>query len=85
MLAKLRLKPGQKGTKKLCEQYGAKLVCVRYRYDAARHRRYKTVELIVEESPWSPPTKLAGETIVGLRVTFEDRIEEPKVSSSRHQ
>ena len=32
----LHLKPGQKGTKHLVAQYGDRLVCVRYRYDAAR-------------------------------------------------
>ena len=35
-------------------QYGEQLVCVRYRYDAERQRRLKTVELIVEEKPWTP-------------------------------
>lgn len=57
MQTRLSLKPGQKGTKKLVVQYGDQLVAVRYRYDAARQRRYKTVELIVEESPWSPRIK----------------------------
>lgn len=28
-----KLMPGQPGTKKLFEQYGSDLVCVRYRYD----------------------------------------------------
>lgn len=28
--------------------------CVRYRYDAMHRRRYKTVELIVDEAPWTP-------------------------------
>jgi hypothetical protein len=27
------MKPGQKGTRKLVELYGSRLVCVRYRYD----------------------------------------------------
>jgi hypothetical protein len=27
-------RPGQRGTVKLVERYGDKLVCVRYRYDA---------------------------------------------------
>ena len=45
------LLPGQKGAKKFRDQYGAKLLCVRYRYDAERQRRFTTVELIVEESP----------------------------------
>lgn len=49
------LHPGQRGTKKLVAQYGAMLLCVRYRYDADRRRRLKTVELIVDEAPWDPP------------------------------
>src|SRR5262245_12888452 len=46
--------PGQRGAKKLLTQYGDRLVCVRYRYDEQRQRRLKTVELIVEEEPWTP-------------------------------
>jgi hypothetical protein len=33
---RLHLKPGQKGTKQLLAQYGDRLICVRYRYDAQR-------------------------------------------------
>ncbi len=54
MRTRLTLKPGQSGTKQLVNQYGDRLVCVRYRYDAAKRKRYKTVELIVEESAWTP-------------------------------
>ena len=54
MQARLKLKPGQKGTKKLVEQYGSRLVCVRYRYDAQTKKRYKTVEIIVDEVAWTP-------------------------------
>jgi hypothetical protein len=36
---RLHLKPGQKGTKQLLAQYGARLVCVRYRYDAEQKKR----------------------------------------------
>jgi hypothetical protein len=31
MKTRVKLKPGQKGTKKLVERYGDALVCVRYR------------------------------------------------------
>ena len=31
MLAQKKLKPGQPGTKKLVEEYGSRLLCVRYR------------------------------------------------------
>jgi hypothetical protein len=47
---RLTLRPGQRGTKKLLEQYGDRLVCVRYRYDERTGKRIKTVELIVDET-----------------------------------
>jgi len=50
MQSRLKLKPGQKGTKRLLDIYGDSLVCVRYRYDTATRMRFKTVELIVEKS-----------------------------------
>jgi len=52
MQTKLVLKPGQAGTKKLVEKYGDMLVCVRYRYDEEKKKRYKTVELIEAEANW---------------------------------
>ena len=54
MQTKITRRPGQKGTKKLTTQYGDKLVCVRYRYDLEKMRRYKTAEIIVEETEWIP-------------------------------
>jgi len=69
----LHLKPGQKGTKQLLTQYGDRLVCVRYRYDAQRKKRFKTVELIVAEREWEPPPpRCAADTIVGVRVGFAE-------------
>jgi hypothetical protein len=66
----LHLKPGQKGTKHLVEQYGDHLVCVRYRYDATRKKRIKTVELVVGEADWQP--RFPPDEIVALRVAFTD-------------
>jgi hypothetical protein len=45
------LKPGEVGTRKLAARFGDKLVCIRYRVDAARGVRYTTVELIVDQAP----------------------------------
>ncbi|RLT96368.1 hypothetical protein [Ketobacter sp.] len=45
------LRPGDSGTKKLTERYGDRLICVRYRKDEAKKRRYTTIELIVDEGP----------------------------------
>jgi hypothetical protein len=46
---RLHLKPGQKSTKQLLEQYSDRLICVRYRYHAQRRKRFKTEELLVAE------------------------------------
>ncbi len=65
------LKPGQKGTKQLLEQYGDKLLCVRYRYDQKRHVRIKTVELIVSESAVTPSSlRFSDHDIVNVIVPY---------------
>ena len=69
----LRLRPGQKGTKQLLAQYGDRLICVRYRYDAQRNKRFKTVELLVAERDWEPPPpRFPPDQVVDLRVSFAD-------------
>lgn len=45
------LHPRANGTKKLHDQYGRKLLAVRYRVDAKKKIRYKTVEIIVDQRP----------------------------------
>ncbi len=73
MRVRLHLEPGQKGTKQLLAQYGDRLICVRYRYDAQRKKRFKTVELVVAERNWEPPRPpLAHDQIVALRVAFAE-------------
>jgi hypothetical protein len=67
--ARRALAPCQKGANKFLERYGQQLVCFRYRYDEQQRKRSTTVEIIVEESGWSPPEKPA---IVGLRVDFQE-------------
>ena len=70
---RLHRRPGQKGTKQLLAQYGDRLICVRYRYDAQRRKRLKTVELLVAERDWDPPRpRFAHDQILGLRVAFAD-------------
>ena len=73
MRTRLHLKPGQKGTKQLLAQYGDRLICVRYRYDPQRKKRFKTVELLVAERDWEPPRPpYADSQIVGLRIGFAE-------------
>jgi hypothetical protein len=73
MKTRVNLKPGQKGTKSLVDQYGDALVCVRYRYDTKTHRQYKTVELIISESEWMPPpAKYAEGELVPLKIGINE-------------
>lgn len=66
------LKPGQNGTKRLQAQYGKSLLCVRYRYDAIRGVRLKTVELIVEENPGCPKFLFQDSDLVPIDVRFDE-------------
>ena len=70
MKAHTHLKPGQKGTVRLMEQYGDKLLCVRYRYDEIRQVRMKTVEIIVDERPCDPNMRHRDRDIVAVMVPF---------------
>ncbi len=73
MKTRLTLKPGQDGTKSLMKKYGDALVCVRFRYDPIAKRRFKTIELIVAESDWSPPpSRFTDDTLVPLRILAKD-------------
>ena len=73
MITRLKLKPGQKGTKALVEKYGDALVCVRYRYDKANCMRIKTVELIVEKKKIpSKQTKYNDEKLVPVQIAYSE-------------
>jgi hypothetical protein len=75
MITRLKLRPGQKGTKALVEKHGEALVCVRYRYDEASRTRLKTVELIVEkkELPVKPQQNKSTDTLVPVRISYGQR------------
>ena len=94
MLVKTVRKPGEPGTQKLTARYGDRLVYVRYRYDPIRQRRYKTVELIVEEQAWLPPIEpemeAGAESMhaaptprrVGVRVAYHERELRQKIKAA---
>ena len=83
MKARLTIRAGQRGTKRLTAQYGDRLVCVRYRYDAQRRKRLKTVELIVEETDWTPaPGPPAPDVIVAVRIDVTERALQKTVKAS---
>jgi len=68
---------GSGGTRNLVKKYGAALLCVRYRYDADRRKRYKTVEVIVDEAPWEPPpppeSRIVGAPLPSRKPNCADR------------
>ena len=70
MEVKTTLTPGQNGTKQLLKQYGNQLVCVRYRYDKARQKRIKTVEIIIDEQDWFPGVTIPADRKFALKIGF---------------
>ncbi|WP_129633652.1 hypothetical protein [Candidatus Oscillochloris fontis] len=70
MRTRLVRRPGDSGTKELVAEYGERLICVRYRYDAKTKQRHKTIELIIESSAWEPP--ITPESIVAIRIGRKD-------------
>lgn len=71
MRIKLVLRPGSRETRKELAEFGERLVCVRYRYDTRRKRRWKTVELIRSESHWEPKAPSVKKT-VSVRTRHEE-------------
>ncbi len=74
MVTRLKLKPGQKGTKALVEKYGDALVCVRYRYDETSRTRLKTVELIVDKKELSARQQVhEDDALVPVRISYDEQ------------
>ena len=67
------VQPGHRGAKKFLAQYGDRLVCVRYRSDEQQRKRFKTIELIIEEWPWTPPPLKTAASVVLVQVGFAER------------
>ena len=73
MKTRKHLKPGQMGTKRLVEQFGDALLCVRYRYDEKRGVQLKTVEIVVEEKITGPVARFRDDDLVKLVVAFTEK------------
>lgn len=82
MKAHTHLKPGQKGTRRLLEQYGDKLLCVRYRYDELRQVKMKTVEIIVDERPCRLPLHYRDQDIVSVMSQFTEHAIRDKLKAA---
>ena len=63
------LQPGDMGTLNLVDHYGEQLICVRYRIDEVRKKRYTTVELIVVEKEYKRRTPHYS---VLIKIKFEE-------------
>lgn len=73
---RVTLKPGRPGTKKLLAEYGSRLICVRYRYDDERQTRCKTIEIVIDETPWPPPCRpssLRPDDPVSIRLAYHEQ------------
>ena len=82
-LTRKKLKPGQNGTKKLLDLYGDRLLCVRYRLDAIRQLRLKTIEIIVESSPWIPADEnVPDNTLVDLKIGPAEKLLQQKIKTA---
>lgn len=83
MRARSTLRPGQPGTQKLVQEYGERLLRVRYRYDALKRKRYTTAEIIVDESAWDPlPSEVARREKVAVRVGLNETRLREKVKAA---
>lgn len=65
-----KLNPDPSGAKKLARQYGADLVCVRYRQDRDAGQRYTTVEIVVDAGPMAEDNRLPASMLV--RIAFKE-------------
>ena len=75
METRLTLRPGMPGTKKLVARYGERLVRVRDLYDEIHGRRLKTVELIVEQTPWrgrARKPRRQDHQLVAVRIAWDE-------------
>ncbi len=74
--------PGQPGTKKLVNQYGADLICVRYRYDIKSKQRLTTVEIVVDRQEWSlNESRVSPQKNVYLKIAYGEKELAQKVKS----
>lgn len=80
MECRKRLMAGVKGTKQYQQQFGDRLLYVRYRHDKEQQRRVTTVEIIVDEKPLvllpnrliNPGQPYPNEN-VNVRIDFKER------------
>ena len=66
-----KLLPVQPGTKRLVDQYGEDLVCVRYRYEPEEDMVVKTIELVIGRTPRrATKSRIPTNKLVNVPVEF---------------
>ncbi len=75
------LKPGQKGTQRLVAQFGAALVCVRYRYDEGTDDNLTTAEIIVDRRPRNKP-RYRDTDMVAVAVAYTEKALREKMKAA---
>ncbi len=73
------LQPGEMGTKQYLNQYGDKLVCVRYRVDKNKQKRFTTIELIIDEKPFINQKKVV---LVWIKISYNETDLREKVKAA---
>lgn len=82
IITKRTLLAGQPGTKKWIDKYGRDLICVRYKYDPVKQKKFTTVELIAEERPsQSDKDKIHQSKIIKIRIGYNEADLQRKVKS----
>ena len=77
-----KLTPGKPGTKKLIEQFGENLYCVRYRYDAEKKVKFKTAEIIIDRGFWDSVENLKDGKTVEIRIDYKETEIRTKVKAA---
>jgi hypothetical protein len=65
-----RVPPGRPGAKKWMERYGDRFVCLRYCIDTEKNKRFKTVEIIVDECELKRVERIPSNKIMHLRIEY---------------
>lgn len=58
-----KMSPGKPGTSRWLKQFGARLICVRYRGNQSRRVRTTTIEIVVDEKFWMPHARSLDEML----------------------
>ena len=86
MLRTVRKVPaGKPGTKKLVQQYGENLLCLRYRVNTETRERIRTVELILEDKD-APKKKaekpITDQTIMRVEIGLDEKLLAKRIRAS---